>query len=264
MFIPQGTSGIVDLNNLNPVVDAIRNNRPWIVWGFMDITQGNYNMVECSSFSDNTVTFYDTNLTNAFIRYWTINLNDGTFTREDNQLNYATTSYVDSAVSNVEVDLSDYYNKTEVNALIDNIEGGSDIPTVIITSNNVGLNLRVLSGNLDNVINAAINGNAFIAYYYCGSNPGDYGEINTLYGLRISFDNTYSWETTKGSFGYHTELNATAIYPHIDVKINFEWDSNNNTYTLVNMRKYVHYYATTDYVDNQIGDINTILENIIG
>lgn len=101
MFIPQGASGTVDLSILTPVVNAIRNNSPWIVWGFMDITQGNYNMVECSSFSGDTITFYDTNLTNAFIRYWTINLNDGTFTRSDNQLNYATKSYVDTQVGNI-------------------------------------------------------------------------------------------------------------------------------------------------------------------
>lgn len=101
MFIPQGASGTVDLSILTPVVDAIRNNTPWIVWGYMDATQGNYNMVECSSFSGDTITFYDNNLLNSIIRYWTFNLTDGTFTRSDNQLNYATKSYVDTQIGDI-------------------------------------------------------------------------------------------------------------------------------------------------------------------
>lgn len=105
MFIPRGYSGSVDLSILTPVVDAITNNKPWIVWGDLGAAYGRYNMIECSTMGDNSITFYDNSVFStdgsSLVRYWTFNLTDGTFTLSERLFNFATTSYVDTQIGDI-------------------------------------------------------------------------------------------------------------------------------------------------------------------
>lgn len=105
MFIPKGYSGSVDLSILTPIYDAVMNNKPWIVWGDLGAANGRYNMVECSTIGDNTITFYDNSVASdnsiSIIRYWTFNITDGTFVMEERNIAFATTSYVDTQIGNI-------------------------------------------------------------------------------------------------------------------------------------------------------------------
>ena len=105
MFIPNAYSGSVSLDLLNPIVDAVTNDKPWIVYGHLGIANGRYNMVECATLGDNTITFYDNSVSSdnnlSLIRYWTFNITDGTFVMEERTTQFATTSYVDEKIGDI-------------------------------------------------------------------------------------------------------------------------------------------------------------------
>lgn len=150
MFIPKGYSGSVDLSILTPIYDAVMNNKPWIVWGDLGAANGRYNMVECSTIGDNTITFYDNSVASdnsiSIIRYWTFNITDGTFVMEERNIAFATTTQLNSkqdtlvsgtniktingnsilgngdiTIESVEPDLSNYYTKAEIDTKIGDI-----------------------------------------------------------------------------------------------------------------------------------------------
>ena len=104
MFIPDAYSGSVDLEILLPIYNAVINDKPWIVWGYLG-ANGNYNMVECSTIGNNSITFYDNSVASDnslnVIRWWTFNIIDGSFVMEERDYQVATKSYVDEQIGDI-------------------------------------------------------------------------------------------------------------------------------------------------------------------
>lgn len=169
---------------------------------------------------------------------------------------------------------SEYVTETELNDAIDGL-GGSDIPYVVIEYKNA-MTLVVISGDLQTTLTAAKNKQPFLAYFYNTYNM--YGMPKNLYPF------TYVYVGDDGAtLRYHTEVGSS----HKDITVMCEYDTETQEYTLETLGTQQHNYlssipseyvtetelettltnkdyATTTYVDTQIGNINTILENIIG
>lgn len=150
------------------------------------------------------------------------------------------------------------------------IEGGSDIPYVVIKY--AMPIFDILSGDLDAVVNAIKNKEPYLAYFYNGY--GTYGQTGWYYQLTLCYANKSSF-----SLSYHTEVTNV----HKDIKLNGLFNESTQKYELTDITEVNHKYltsipeeyitetelsemgyATTTYVDEQLGDINNILENIIG
>lgn len=182
---------------------------------------------------------------------------------------------------------SEYVTETELNNALEGL-GGTDIPTVVISNGDANSTTpSVIDGDLDAVINAIAENAPYIAYFV---NVGTrFGANGKKYLIQAADFNELN---NTGSLYYHTEL---AGGNHMDVQIFFRKE--NDVYIVFNIIREYHYYqeqltsglniktingnsilgsgdleittdlssyATTSYVDTQIGDINTILENIIG
>ena len=151
-----------------------------------------------------------------------------------------------------------------------NIEGGSDIPYVVIKY--AMPIFDILSGDLDAVVNAIKNKEPYLAYFYNGY--GTYGQTGWYYQLTLCYANKSSF-----SLSYHTEVTNV----HKDIKLSGLFNESTQKYELTDITEVNHKYltsipeeyitetelsemgyATTAYVDEQIGDINSVLENIIG
>lgn len=153
--------------------------------------------------------------------------------------------------------------------------GGSDIPYVVIEYKNA-MTLEVISGDLQTTLTAARNKQPFLAYFYNTYNM--YGMPKNLYPF------TYVYVGDDGAtLRYHTEVGTN----HKDITVMCDYDTETQKYSLETLGAQQHNYlssipseyvtetelettltnkdyATTTYVSNQIGNINTILENIIG
>lgn len=190
---------------------------------------------------------------------------------------------------------SEYVTETELNDAIAGLGGGSDVPYVVI-ENKYATTLTTISGDLQATLNAAKNKQPFLAYFY--STYAAYGKVKTLY----PFTNVIVDESGF-SLGYHTEISAvhkdifvngsydttTGEYSLSTISIlthsyatTTQLDSKQDTLVSGTNIKTINGqsllgsgnitiesetdltgYATTSYVDNQIGNINTILENIL-
>lgn len=167
---------------------------------------------------------------------------------------------------------SEYITETELNEALANIGGGSDIPYVVIKYTNPSLN--VLSGDLDAVVNAIKNNKPYLAYFY--NTYSTYGQNRWLYQFTLCYA-----DNTSFSLSYHTEISSV----HKDIVINGSFDNTTQKYKLGSLAQTSHNYITSipseyitetelngelegyaklSYVDEQLGNVNNILENIIG
>lgn len=240
MFIPKGYSGSVDLSILTPIYDAVMNNKPWIVWGDLGAANGRYNMVECSTIGDNTITFYDNSVASdnsiSIIRYWTFNITDGTFVMEERNIAYATT--------------------TQLNSKQDTLVSGENIKTVNGISLLGGGNITIESVEPD------LTGYATETYVSDNYQPkGNYlTSVPSEYVTEIELTNKGYATTTQLNSKQDTlvsgtnikTINGNSILGNGDITI-----GSGGTTDLSN-------YYTKAEIDTKIGDINTILENIIG
>lgn len=186
----------------------------------------------------------------------------------------------------------EYVTETELNDAIAGL-GGSDIPYVVFEYKNA-MTLTTISGDLQATLNAAKNKQPFLAYFY-NTYPA-YGKLKTLY----PFTNV-SVDESGFTLGYHTEVSAThkdiiangsydtttgeyslsnlGIITH-SYATTTQLDSKQDTLVsgdniktingqsllgsgdLVITTDLSNYYTKSE-IDNQIGNINTILENIL-
>lgn len=187
---------------------------------------------------------------------------------------------------------NEYITETELNDAIAGL-GGSDIPYVVIEYKNA-MTLTTISGDLQATLNAAKNKQPFLAYFY-NTYPA-YGKLKTLY----PFTNV-SVDESGFTLGYHTEVSAThkdiiangsydtttgeyslsnlGIITH-SYATTTQLDSKQDTLVsgdniktingqsllgsgdLVITTDLSNYYTKSE-IDNQIGNINTILQNIL-
>lgn len=187
----------------------------------------------------------------------------------------------------------EYVTETELNDAIAGLGGESDIPYVVFEYKNA-MTLTTISGDLQATLNAAKNKQPFLAYFY-NTYPA-YGKLKTLY----PFTNV-SVDESGFTLGYHTEVSAThkdiiangsydtttgeyslsnlGIITHsyaTTTQLNSKQDtlvSGDNIKTvngnsilgsgdLVITTDLSNYYTKSE-IDTQIGNINTILQNIL-
>lgn len=200
---------------------------------------------------------------------------------------YYTKEEVDELVENVEVDLTDYYTKDEMDEIIANADSDN-----IITITSAEYEELIKSGNIDEntlylITDATIDNNfktingetivgsgdiqitggtsnvALTAAEYeelVASNNIDEGVLYLITDAVIE-DNfkTINGQSIIGSGNIEIGGNDTDLSDYYTKdEVN---DLVNNYYTKIESDDK---YVTKTYVDNQIGDINNILENIIG
>lgn len=150
---------------------------------------------------------------------------------------------------------SEYVTETELNDAIAGL-GGSDIPYVCILLNQNGI--KEYAGDLQAVIEAVKNKTPYLAYARTVEDLNDYGTdlgpSRTTIPLTATYNNNEGSSGYKtGNFGYHTEIADNDLYPHLDVKINFQYDSSTDSYILTGISKVIHKYLTSGYYNEYLG-----------
>jgi len=275
------SSNLIYTGDLNGVIDAIKNSKPFLAY-FYNKTN-NYGVVgilyelthyRYSSNNDTGVLYYHTEfsgqhltiginfswdetnstykldsvgyqqhnyLTSVPSQYVTeTELND-TLTNRD----YATVDYVDSENEYLrnEIDgkqpIGNYVTQTELDDALAGIDNG--VAYLIIKQNNDNT-FSYIAGSLEDVVNAYNNNQPYFIYLPNGSGNNYYSLAETT----IISDN-YIQCLTFSHTGSEHKWRYWRLYPAGP--------------TLYSEQTYE--YATKTYVDNKIGNINTILENII-
>lgn len=173
--------------------------------------------------------------------------------------------------------------------------GGSDVPYVVIEYKNA-MTLTIISGDLQATLNAAKNNQPFLAYFYNTYNA--YGKPKTLYpftyvtveesGFSLQYHTEVgsihkdvvasgSYDTNTGEYSLSVLGTTTHSYA-TTTQLNSKQDtliSGTNIKTIngndilgegdikVETSVDLTGYATEQWVEEQLGDINTILENIL-
>lgn len=144
---------------------------------------------------------------------------------------------------------SEYVTETELNDALAGL--GSDVPYVCFLLSQNGVRNDYI-GDLQAVIEAVKNKSPYFAYAYSGDDPNDYGSdiapSRTLIPLTATYNNNEGMIGYRtGYFGYHTDMGGDDNYPHLDVKINFKYNSSTNSYILNGISKTLHKFITLDY-----------------
>lgn len=152
---------------------------------------------------------------------------------------------------------SEYVTETELNDAIAEL-GGSDIPYIVVQDEGNGT-FSITSGDLQSVFDAYNNNKPYLIYLPNGISAGYYSLAET-----VQISGTQLQALSFAHTGTTHTWRYWRIYNNGDVNLYNEISLNYATETWVGN----HYqtkgdYATTSYVDTQIGNINTILENIL-
>lgn len=235
---------VVGSGNVQDVIDAVKNNKPYLIYLPNNVVDGYYSIADVVQLVENTLnvasfTHYPNNKHEwRYFRLWG---NNNVQLYDIRTFTYITADTFNEAIE-------------EVNDNIDN----SKIPYVVITTRTATSTDLEYTGDLNGVINAIKNQTPYNAYFY--NKATYYGVINALYDIDFVFYNDVS---NSGTFYVHSE---GAGGGHRISRLTFSFDGTN--YQLGTISVELKNYASTSYVDEQIneqiGDINTILENIIG
>lgn len=135
LFIGNESNVNVNVNVLQRVVNAIKNNTPWIVYAYFNSTD--YYIVKGAFFTDEgaTVVFHDNNshCTNTYT--WRVDIATGEWSMQNEELGFLTESSlndINNDISNINSDIvtinqrltaadnkfSNYYTKTQTNSLV--------------------------------------------------------------------------------------------------------------------------------------------------
>lgn len=231
---------VVGSGNTDDVIEAVKNNKPYLIYLPNGVQDGYYSMAD-------VVQLVGNGLNVASFTHYPNNKHEWRYFRlsgdNDVQLyNISTFTYVTEDAFNEAIE--------EVNDNIDN----SKIPYVVITTQSATSTTLQYTGDLNGVINAIKNQTPYNAYFY--NKATYYGVRNALYEVDFVF---YDDVSNSGTFYVHSEGGGGQ---HRVNSLPFTFDGENYQLSLIS--SVAENYATSKYVDEQIGDINTILENIIG
>ena len=147
---------------------------------------------------------------------------------------------------------SEYVTEEELNDAIAGLGGGESIAYLIIKENASTNTYSYIGGSFEDVVNAYNNNKPYFIYVPNGAGTNYYSLAETTiitdtYIQCLSFTHT----------GYTHTWRYWRLYPTsatLYSEMTYEYATKSD----------LSKYSTTSYVDNQIGNINTILENIIG
>ena len=203
---------------------------------------------------------------------------------------YVTENELETAISNIEIpstDLSDYYNKQEVDDLIDGIESDkSNIPSVIFQGAYAVIDgyptiISNPKGDLDGVIDAIKNNKPYILTYTGDVNGQDISLLGHSTGvyhpLYVSVVNVAGIETISAIFSCmqdHPGDSTEGVGMKYDY-FNLSWQPTRGYYVShyavyeydnamsLDSKNAVQNMVVTSYINEKLGDIDTILNNIL-
>lgn len=241
--------------DLDKVIDAALNNQPFTAYYYAP--ENLINLPPFTLLITTSATIND-GKTGFFLFHFETDLPDTNYTtHQDVKIKffyneetdkYETENNIDVNRYNYITQIPSYYTTdTELNEAIANVK----IPHVVFTYNYPSFG--IVSGNLTDVINAIKRNKPALIYFK--NNAPTYGLVNTYYQI-----SSITIENDVFNFSYHTELGTV----HKDIVFNGFLNPSTEQYEFSTIGTSTHSYATPTYVDEQIGNINTILENIIG